>query len=340
VPGTSLIAFMPMSITFLTLYLTYWLLLLFFAGRQATPLNAKYFADRDGKIILYLLLLLLSLTILFISWRYAGFRMNFSLLNVYDLREEARNYDIPIILSYLQGMAKSVLPVMFVYFILRKNKLFSASVAFIIFINFSINGLKSTIFYLFLAIIGYYFFKGSKSIRWYVWALILISIAGILEYRRFDTSIISSMIVRRVEFVPIMLNYQYYDFFSNHEYDLFRQSFLRYLGFQSPYETDFSFMVGEQMGKPETRANNGLFSDAYANFGIIGIICFPFLLVLFMRLMNAYAIKMNERLLFIPIVATAISLMSTTFMTCLVTHGLIAILICMMAMGEKNINKK
>jgi hypothetical protein len=297
-------------------------------------MRVKPIRSQSRKLIQYFILFVAVLIIVYISGKYRDFSLFFS-FQVYDLRLEARMWNMPVVLSYLWTMTKTILPVYFIYFLSNKNRKLCVFIAFIIFINFSINGTKATLFYLFIALIGYKFFKREKNIQMYLWGLVGVSLIGFMEWGLLNTQFIDNFVIRRVEFVPAMLNYQYYDFFSTHEFDFMRTSFLRHLGVDSPYANEgVANTIGTFMGSSEMKANNGLFSDAYFNFGVIGILTFPFFLVLWLRIMDAHAVAVDKKLLFMPVVATVIPIISTSLFTCLLTHGLIVLLICLMSIAK------
>jgi hypothetical protein len=337
VPGTSLMAFIPMSPAFFILFLVYWFLFFYLAARSGIVLKIIQLSAVARTMVLFLLMLLSVFSVLYVSGRYTGFRLTFNLMDVYELRSEVKTYNMPIIFWYLLNMAKTILPVIFIFFMIHKKKLLAAAVVLVILLDFSIDGLKSTLFFFFLAVLGYWFFKGEKTIKWYAPALISVSVAGILEYKYINTFFIVGFIVRRVEFVPQMLNYKYYEYFLTHENDYMRTSFFRHFGIVSPYTANgIDHTIGAYLGKPDMGANNGLFSDAYANFGALGSFIFPFLLILWLKIMDVYATKIDEKLLFMPIVVTMYPLISTSLTTCLLTHGLMALVVCMMALNKNN----
>ena len=72
------------------------------------------------------------------------------------------------------------------------------------------------------------------------------------------------------------------------------------------------------------RANNGLFSDAYMNFGVFGVIIFPLIITLIFKFVDGYAyfIK-NESLKFIIIVMMAFVFISIPFSTALFSSGIL-----------------
>jgi hypothetical protein len=266
------------------------------------------------------------LTVLYVSWKYTRFRFHFNLYDVYDLRFEARNYDIPIIFNYILAASGTVLSLFFVWHLIRKEKKQAIIIGIIILLDFGIAGHKSIVFELLLAILGYYFFQFEK-IKYFGWGFVLLPAIALLESNLIKTFNFITLIINRVLFIPSLLNYFYYDFFSSHEKDYFRQSFLRYLGFQSSYKTPIDFIIGEQYyGNDLIRANNGLFSDAYMNLGAFGVFFQPFILIVILKLIDSFSKGIDERLLFIVIMGCYSALISTTFSTALLTSGLFLIM--------------
>ena len=334
VPCTSLIAFMPVDGMFVSLIISYWVLFMLsvalFKNKQLHHLSIK-----NGHYVFYLIMILLMLSIIYVSGVYADFRISFDLINEYELRADSMNWDLPGIMNYLIPAAGTILPMYLVYFFQMRNKFMVLVLSVIILLNFSLGGHKTVLFLLLLCFWGYFFFT-SKSVYKYSWFLTIITCISYIEYKVFSSFLGATLIVRRVLYVPAFLNYQYYDFFSVREKDMWRTGILGKLGFESPYGvTKISHLIGKQMGYPEMGANNGLFSDAYANFGIWGILLFPFLLVMFVKIMDSFTRDIDVKLLILPIIATVLGFMSSFFTTLLLTHGLLLLLLLFAVFPKK-----
>lgn len=282
---------------------------------------------QNKKVFLFMLFLFFFVVV-YISGVYAHFRFHFSLFDVYDLRSEEKGFGIPLILQYIHGPSKIFLPVALCYMLHSKKYLFACFITIIILLNFGIGGHKSVLFSLFIALIGFYWYRYSR-IRFVVWGLIGICAISIALYLFSNNIKVSSLFIHRVIFVPSGLNYCYHDFFSNNECDFFKEGFLRWFGFVSEYKRGIAITVGEKYFGYTLMANNGLFSDAYMNLGRIGVILFPLILNFILRLCDACTYRLNERLLFIVMVSASFSLISTSFTTTLLTFGLIVLMIAL-----------
>ena len=326
VPATSLMAFLSMPLEFFCLFLIYWVI--FFSAINFTKPFRIFggISKKDSLFYLYFILISLLLVITYVSWKYTGFRLNFSLLNVYELRDEESGWNLPGIFKYLLPVADTILPVLLMYFWNKKNYIIVLVIVLGILLNFSLGGHKSIIFKLFLCVLGYYFYTSNK-IALFSWFFNIICLFSLIEYRIWGSFFICSFIVRRGLFLPAQINYMYYDFFSIHEKDIFRQSFLRHFGFVSPYDVPIPKIIGANyMNNPETNVNNGLFSDAYYNLGFIGVFIFPIVIMFFIKTLDLGTRGVATRLLILPIIVSASILSGASFMSGLLTNGLLLLL--------------
>ena len=336
VPMTSLMRFIPMEQRFFILYLAYWIIFMFFYYiiPSITFSNEK---PKRSESILWILLILYIGSVLFVSGRYFGFRLHFSLSDVYDLRAEERALNLPTILRYLLPAAGNILPVLLVYFLYRKKRMTALIIGFVLLLDFSIGGHKTVMFNIFLCFLGYWFYN-FKRISLYSWVLTFISFLSIVENKLLSTFWISGMGIRRALYLPSQLNYDYYNYFSKNEPDYFRQGILRWFGFSSPYKEGIQSLIGyHYYGNIETNANNGLFSDAYFNFNAIGVLLFPIILIIIFKLFDTFSEGLNSKLLILPILVCTTSFISGTFSTALLTDGILLLFVTLYFMPRYKI---
>ena len=327
IPTCTMIGFhSSYDLEYIILMFIYWLLLLTLniyipkiTFNSASYFRSIYFTEMSVTI--------LCIAVVFISVKYTGLRLHYDLINVYDVRTEARTYSMPTLLGYLQTFSDNILPIAFVYYLYQKKRLVAMMIALVIFINFGITATKQIIFLLFLAILGYYFIKNLKFTNKFIYIFIALLTAGCVEFFVFNTWYISLLSTYRVMFIPAKLHYVYYNYFSTHELDYFRQSFLKYL-FESPYKENIGFLMGyEDIGDITARANNGLFTDAYFNFGFAGVLMFPLIVVIVLKILEGAVSGLNERFLFIIVITVSFILIGLPFSTALFSGGIIALMI-------------
>lgn len=278
--------------------------------------------------------LLSMFLVLFISARYTHFRLNFNLARVYDLRSEARAYSIPRIVRYLFAWTRAVNPILLGYCLIKRKPWLATLYFFTQMLSFGIDGLKSTFFMPFLIVTAMVFFKNKSShkIKLYLTlGITALTAASVLEYYLFDRYWISGVILRRVLFVPANLCSCYFDFFQTHTPDYFRSSFLRWLGFSSPYTENvpaIGYLIGaEYFGDINRNCNNGLISDAVTNLGMPGLVLMPILVMYVVHLFERSTIHVDQRLSTVVAIYIAYLIINSFLATALFTHGIILMII-------------
>ena len=347
IPFTTCISAGFISTGFLIYNTVYWCMLLFFQNiSEMTPIKA--FAEiRTGDVTLgekwiALIGILSLMVIVYISWRYTGFRLTVNLLSVYDLRAEARGYAFPRLLTYMFSWVLAINPVLLGLSLVRRKwglaTLFFAAQM----LCFGVNGLKTTFFMPFVVIFAVLASAGDlypKTKKLLISGLCATMLLAIAEMAVINTTHLTDIIVRRMFFVPNNLGNCYYDYFSVNQPDYFRSSFLRHLGFSSPYTVDgskgFTYNIGAlYFGKPQMNCNNGLSSDAMANLGLFGCLIMPLLLACVLRMLDRSTVNVDQCILITPVLFIAYNLISTTLTTVLLTHGMIILIIIMMIIGN------
>ncbi len=284
------------------------------------------------------LTIILSLTVLYISYSFTGFRFHFGLMDVYDIRTEARDYSISFFLGYLSTFSDNILPILLVYYMCKSKWIISIFISFVILLNFGITGTKQILFLLLLAILGFIFMRSIRTSKYFIWFFLLIPILCLLEYKYFSTYSVAVFSLYRVMFIPSKLHYVYYTFFFQNELDYFRQSALKWL-VDSPYKDNIGFIIGYQdIGEWTARANNGLFSDSYMNLGSVGVLFFPILLICVVKLIEGATRELDPRMFFIIISCVSFVFLGMTLTTALFSSGLLLIIIFLNLLPKNRFN--
>ena len=92
--------FLPFTISFII----YWLFLLLFA-KIVPNINFKLPKILLNRNILYIVSFVLVFVVIFVSYKYTGFHLNFSLENVYELRANAKVFKLFRVMVCLLGFA-------------------------------------------------------------------------------------------------------------------------------------------------------------------------------------------------------------------------------------------
>lgn len=352
IPSIITYIFMPISNKYIFLQMAYWLMMILFVNFfNKIYLKTEETTRQKSMIGMYTLVAIEFFIVGIVLFRYTGFNLNFN--NVYDLRNNYFNSSVPLVFAYLFAAFKVINPLLFIYLFNNKKKVAYIFSALIQLMAFLADGSKSTLFSIVIAYGIVKFLKNKKDIdlfknsdiKYYIlYGLVAVNALGFFEFNLFKSANIYNYFIRRLFFVPALLNQYYFDFFTNYPIDLFRQSFMGKIGFSSPYENQIQKIISSvYFNTPEMLANNGLFSDAFMNLGTLGIFVMPIIICLLLRWLDYCSEGINPFYLLTIMVNVSYIFISSSFFTVLLTHGFILLCLIMKfviprekKMGEKN----
>ena len=345
VPFTSMIAFGAYEPSYLAANVIYWTFLFLF-GMMRWPWRSgkKIVLFRNGSKKLgdaqiMMLSLVFAAVVLYVSGRYARFRLNFNLLAVYEFRTEAASNKLPKVLIYLFSWSRNLNAVIIAYFIRRKKHLWAAFSSFIQLIAFGYDGSKSTFILLILAIIISFLpaFSLQELNKWFLRGVAISTAICLIVYLSSGNYLLISLFTRRVFYMPARLAKDYFSFFSENTPDYFRQSFMRFFGFSSPYP-NIATMIGREYFGYDMGANNGLIADAMTNLGYGGIVVFPALISMVLKLFDRSSKGLDPRIYATVSVYVAMVLTNSFLFVSLLTHGLLVTILLLAAMKRDRLN--
>jgi oligosaccharide repeat unit polymerase len=319
VPTTTMIGYNAQyNNYYIILIFFYWFL--FFLSSKMIPTITLELKSKS-KFQYNFILFFIVFALIFVSYTYTGFRFHFGLMDVYDLRLEAREYNAPLIFNYLLAAADYILIFILIYNLTLKKYIISFLVFILNLLNFGISGSKHIVFLLILSLIVFLLIK-SKDVKKYILPfVIVILLISFFEFFYFETNFLTLFFSYRVLFIPSKLHYIYFEYFTSHEFDYFRQSFLKFI-LDSPYKENIGFLIGEyDTGDIEGRANNGLFSDAYFNLGIFGVFLFPILITLLLKFFDGAVKYLNTSLYFSISLSIFLALLSLPLSVAFLSSG-------------------
>lgn len=286
---------------------------------RVKPLFKIRYEISNGFIYLLIWSLLILLLIPVVYTHGIHFRLNMLFLeDIYDVRRISRvNNTMISVYSYF-WLAKVICPLAIIYG-KEENKKILMSFSFIVLVYlFMTTGHKSVLFSL-LIIFAFYF--GRNNIKNKCESLVKYSFylfVGIISISIFaNINEPQSLLIRRLFFIPALLNIHYFDFFDNNQI-FYSNSYLSFL-LDYPYPKDPPHLIGSYYyNSEEMSANNGYISDGFANFGNIGIFINIVISSILFRRFKVYSVPPKYLgLLFIMLYAIQGSSLSTV----LLTHG-------------------
>ena len=339
IPMTTYCSFGGGSSSFLLLGIVYWAILTFVQFKFPMP----YFSFKSNKvnntkvenICFYLTILLVSMLMIYVWVRYANFRILLSLFDVYDIRAEANSYDMSAIITYAIQLTRIIIPILIVLSLNKRKYIIFAWLLFITLISFSYDGSKTVILLPVILIAGYIFYR-KEMISCIVPGFVIIQVVAIIEQIK-GMGIIVTLLFRRQGVLLAKLSEDYYRFFLDHPTDIFRNSILGKLGFNSIYNVEISKVIGNNYETQIVNCNNGLLADVFSGIGIVSIVVMPIVLVICFRLLDFVAYGIDRRLIIGLSIYYAMIFMNTTWSTVLLTHGFIIMCIVLIFFPRNDI---
>ncbi len=318
IPITTYCAFGGGSSAFLFFSFIYCVILSFLQLKFPIIVWKKSKGEISGKGI-NIIIGLVSVILIYIWARYTNFRILLTITDVYEVRAEAAGYSMPIALSYFISLAPILIALIMLYALANKKKIILLWSLVLMLISFSYAGHKTVLFMPVILIGGYVFYrKGALSLLLPVG--ILAQIAGIIGYLNGNLFIVS-LLFRRGAMMLAQLSESYYRFFENHNIDLFRNSFMGKLGFDSIWDMPISKVIGNNFKTQVINSNNGFMADVWANLGLIGLFVMPIILIVCLRLLDFAAHKLDIRIVIGLVIFFAFVFANSSWSTALISHG-------------------
>ncbi|MGM0842297.1 MAG: hypothetical protein ACQEWE_16290 [Bacillota bacterium] len=261
---------------------------------------------------------------------------NISLTNVVNLQNvyEVRNNLIyPLGTNYTYSWStKVVLPVL-IYVYTVNNEKFKLAFCILLQLGFYlVTGHKLILFGLLIVFIvikfkNYIFNRNSlNNFLLLVNASLLVSL---LEIAIYSKSYIVDYIYRRTIYVPALLTNYYHQYTEIYGFRYWRDSFFgRIFGFNE--DTLPSYLIGElYFGDSSTNAVTGFLGSEYLNLGLLGILLASIIVIVIIKLINYFALKVGDEIVFISLIIPLFTLWNSALLTALLTGGIFIALLIM-----------
>lgn len=320
-------------------------LLIFLSKVKVNDFYFKCLLKKHFNILFYTALaFMFSLVFLIYKPDFSNITRMLDFSDVYELREGYRetNKNVPTIINYFfTWIIKVFIPFVFVIGVINKSIKLKIMSLFMVFSMFLVSGHKSIVLGFGLVLLLNWVFK-SKEPNTFTLAKGLISLAitsTILAILKFP--ILQDVIVRRAILVPGLLSNLYFDYFTKNDFTLMGYSIFSFIVNYS-YDKTPPYIIGEYyFNRAEMSANANYMAAAYADFGVLGTIIITLLCGIYFKLINIIVarknmIKLSCLLSIVPMWA----LLDSSFLTVLVTHGLIWLIVLLLLIPKGYINDK
>jgi len=329
VPMLTLFALKNESRIYMYAITAFWILIFLLLKMNIPMLSITLFNRLESKTISYAIFAILTFISIILIYNYFAFQINLNLTTVYNARTYYKGLKMPFFSVYcFNWTALIVNPLFFILFFNNKKWINLILIIFVQLFLFTATGHKTYLFAIPFVFVLQWIITRKNS--FFLMAIILIGIMllGILSYLLMDDVLISSLFTVRTLLIPANLSFFYYDYFSKElpiffSYHRIFRNFLSY-----PYHLSPPYLIAEYyFNDPIMCSNNGIYSDAYMNFGFIGFVFWGIFLTIIMRIIDRLAKNKDIRLTISCIALPVISLINAPLLTDLLTHGLLISLI-------------
>lgn len=262
-------------------------------------------------------------------------RFNLNILNVYDFRADT-TAEIPGIFRYLFfSVAKAVLPLALVLAIYFRNAALGIVSTVLIVLMFGMLHQKSILFLPFISAALYLISLSNRVVDYIIYGVIGVVSVSVIELiaLRFSSgdniALYTSFIVRRVFFIPPLLDNIYINYFFEIPKIYWSTSQLGLGITDNPYDLPAPLLIGlDVFGAEGMSANTGIIGSGYSHAGITGVVIYSVLFGFMISIINEFGKKIGHEIVFASSISIVISILSSTdFTTAILTHGLLALII-------------
>lgn len=299
------------------------------------PIKVVKIKSHQSNAIRWLLFLLTIITAIYLLIYVYDFSLNFQLLSlqsteIYDTRALAKTSTEGVFAYIVNWIVKIILPLLFIYYYDERQKVNTIILLLLSVLLFMAAPVKSNLMIIPVALIVYHSYKSDLNLNKLFIKILVLSITLALSlYWMFDLNLAATflnLIVRRTMFTPAHLALQYYDFFSLNVPYYFSDSILKGL-VSNPYGSGSVELIAQIYYGKSFSPNNGLFGDAFAQFGHLGVFVYPILYNMVFLVMDNVCRKIDVRLILGIFISLTNSLINSALFTCLLTHGILVMIV-------------
>lgn len=326
IPGTTFFTFAKVEPGYVFFFIAFYILMLVALHFGNKLIKDKRLVvkekvmEKKKKIFDIFIITLLVITVFYLLY-YNGFQIKFDLSDVYKIRLQVRDMDIPTIINYLRNPTAILIPIL-LFICLKEKKIVKAIILIIIQLAmYAFGANKINLLSIALAI-ALAIVSKKQVYAWIFLGLCAILIFGMIYFSingHLDS--ITDILIRRTMFTPHKMGYDYFTCFSKLEPDYWRSSFLRFFGVQSPYG-EITYFIGKYNGT-FSNCDNGLVGDAFGNFGYWSLFIYPFLFFAVFITYNLMCRGIKEEIIIFLSFMYVIVFYDAPFFTVMLTHGYI-----------------
>lgn len=262
----------------------------------------------------------------------------FNFNDVYEIRSEN---NISGILGYfVNWTAKALAPFYFSYGFFYKKRNYYLIVIVLQVTMYLSFGNKAFLFSIFSMIYMYWIINRENALSKLYLSFGIINFLSVIINNFLNVSFLFRALPYRMLFVPSQIQFRYFDFFYDREKLHFAETFIgKLFGMSTGYSVPIPIVISRYFSgdaTTESFANTGIFSDAFANAGVLGMIVISFIFGLILVLVDSFSLKISKSFVICSMSYLIFVINDTSLSTSLITGGLAIMLILFYLLGSHN----
>lgn len=325
IPINSSLYINDLSYTYMILSNLYWCI---FVKIMTIKLKVKGFftTDRfdDSKKeypwILTCMFYVLDISCIIYAFSYNGFSLTLNFTDIYDVRA-AFVGSTNFFTSFLFNFGGSIGVGIGIYYALKYKEYILLTLGILAQLGiYSIARQKSNLFIVLIIFFVYLLYKKGKInsfIKIAIKSVIILMGISLVEFFLFSTNNIFTVLIRRLMYYPAWLNSIYYRFFSENSLLLMSQDVFLINRFGiNIYDTSVLTLINNYFFSGVIPApNTGMFAEAYMHFGVLGVLVFPVLSALIIKIILFVIKAYDLEVQIILIIKIAIAMLNVPVMS-------------------------
>ena len=265
---------------------------------------------------------------------------NLDFRKVYDFRGEVGEVINQGYMAYLNTWAMKVFgPMLLAVALWTRNYILAVLVVGLHIIWFGISAHKAALFYPFLVVFVWIWFRNSRALALIPLGMVIVVCLSFSIYLVWENVLVSSLLIRRVFFVPPFLIFTYYDFFSDNQF-VYWASSITSAWIEYPYDMVPAKVIGAYLGT-DAHANNSFLSTGYMHAGVSGVVFYGVLVGFLFRIIDSLSYKgVPPWVAVASLIVPAHALLgSADLPTSILTHGIGVALVVLFLLRSASVRK-
>ncbi len=286
--------------------------------------------ENDRNLYAFLLIVLLMILPFVLYLPYINLK-NLFFIDIYKTRLIFREIQSSISGYLYSPLSRVALPALIVIAIARKKWLLLI-ISSLLLIYLFLCGAQKGVFIGLLAALLFYLGTYKFKPLFFGYLVLGLTVLGILvfltgNYLQLDASVsnsVTGVFIRRVFFVPPMLDAVYYEHFAD-TYLYYSHSFPMNMFFDYPLDKDLSMYIGQDvLNYPDMRANVGVVTESFVSLGYFGVVMISSIFMIIFSFLK----DLNIKPIYFGILFVYLFQMNSSYFSVLMaTHGMMFMII-------------